>query len=602
MFYSDDEKLSEGYKIFCGRFGFRHSEDVIARHTADSDKIEKEYGKIVVFYTDRLSFFQTLFGYFAGGRTSRFSSAFKKTGIMLDCARNGAPSLSFIKEFIISAVAAGYNYLGLYVEDCIEVEDEPHFGYMRGRYTENEIREIVSFAELFGFEIMPFVQTLAHLGLIFRHWDPYYKDARDFGDILLMDEPRVYRLIDRLFATVHDNFGTCRVNVGMDEAFMMARGKYRELHGDKDPAEVFSRHAKKVCKLAANYGLKPEAWADMFVKHKDKVVIPENLTLRAWEYSFADEKAYSDMIAECKALTDKVSFGSGVHKWYGTVPLNEYSESTYIPAVNATKGCCDDFLVTLWGDDGAECSHNSVWYSLLKIANAVREKPYSQAETDKIALAITGHNISELLALDLPNKVFDRKADKPVNVSKYLLYEDVFYGNADFAATEKFIPYFVKAKNELTRLAEKDGILKEIYEEEAALSAVLELKCGIRNRLRIAYEKGDKAELSRLSDRLLDIKSAVEEFYKAAEKRWLKDNKAFGIEILSIRLGGLISRLDFCARRVKAYVGGEIGEIEELSEADLSPAPAENTYETARTFNSYEQNVSYCNISHKLYN
>lgn len=602
MFFSDDEgKLSEGYKIFSERFGFCPREDIFVR-AASENKIEKENGKITFFYTDRLSFFRALFCCLAAGRTKISPSAFKRTGIMLDCARNGVPSLSFLKDFVLSAIAAGYDYLGLYVEDCIEVEEEPHFGYMRGRYTEGELKEIVAFADLFGFEIMPFVQTLAHLGLIFRHWDPYYKDARDFGDILLMDEPRVYRLIDRLFHTVRKCFGACRVNVGMDEAFMMARGKYRELHGDKDPAEVFFRHVRKVCELAAKYGLSPEAWADMFVRNKDKAVIPENLTLRAWEYSLTDEKAYSDMIAGCKAMTDKVSFGSGVHKWYGTVPLNEFSETAFIPAIKAAKGKCDDFLVTLWGDDGAECSHNAVWYSLLKIANAAAGEPYNEDELNEAATTITGHDAAELLALDLPNKVFDGKADKPVNVSKYLLYEDVFYGNADFAVSEKFVPYFVKAKNELTRLAEKGGILKEIYEEEAALSAVLEKKCGIRNRLRAAYKKDDKEELLRLSDRLLEIKSAVAEFLKAAEKRWLKDNKAFGAEILTIRLGGLIARLDFCARRVKAYAAGEIEEIEELAQTDLSPAPAEDNYAAARAFNSYEQNVSYCNIVHKLYN
>lgn len=602
MFFSDDKSmLSEGYKIFSERFGLNSDEDIVAR-MADENKIEKENGKITVFYTDRLSFFKAIFAYFVTGKTALSPSVFEKTGVMLDCARNGVPSLSFLKEYILSAVAAGYNYLGLYVEDCIEVEDEPHFGYMRGRYTEKEIKELVSFANLFGFEIMPFVQTLAHLGLIFRHWDPYYKDMRDYGDILLMDEPRVYRLIDRLFNTIERCFGECRVNVGMDEAFMMARGKYRELHGDKDPAEVFFRHARKVCELAAKHGLKPEAWADMFVKHKDKAVIPENLTLRAWEYSATDEKTYCDMIADCKAMTDKVSFGSGVQKWFGTVPLNEFSELAFISALNAAKGRCGDFLVTLWGDDGAECSHNAVWYSLIKIAGAANENPPSEAESDKISIAITGHDMKELLALDLPNKVFDKKIDKLVNVSKYLLYEDVFYGNADFTASEEFIPYFVKAKNELSRLAEKGGILKEIYEEEAALSAVLEKKCGIRNRLRAAYEKDDKNELLRLADSLLEIKSAVKEFEKSAEKRWLKDNKAFGIEILSIRLGGLISRLDFCAQRVKAYALGKIDEIEELSQADLSPAPSDDNYSVARAFNSYEQNVSYCNISHKLYN
>ena len=215
MFFSDDEgKLSEGYKIFSERFGFCPREDIFVR-AASENKIEKENGKITFFYTDRLSFFRALFCCLAAGRTKISPSAFKRTGIMLDCARNGVPSLSFLKDFVLSAIAAGYDYLGLYVEDCIEVEEEPHFGYMRGRYTEGELKEIVSFADLFGFEIMPFVQTLAHLGLIFRHWDPYYKDARDFGDILLMDEPRVYRLIDRLFHTVRKCFGACRVNVGI---------------------------------------------------------------------------------------------------------------------------------------------------------------------------------------------------------------------------------------------------------------------------------------------------------------------------------------------------------------------------------------------------
>ncbi len=602
MFFSDEKELLKGYEIFAERFGFHADADVIAKKTADENKVKIRNGSVTVFYTDRLSFYRTLFGYFASGRTSCSRPVFKKIGIMLDCARNGVPSLSFLKQFVLSAVAAGYNYLGLYVEDCIEVEDEPHFGYMRGRYTESELKEIVAFANLFGFGIMPFVQTLAHLGLIFRHRDPYYKDARDFGDILLMDEPRVYQLIDRLFNTVRKCFGECRVNVGMDEAFMMTRGKYRELHGDRDPAEVFFRHARKVCELAAKHGLEPEAWADMFVRHKDKAVIPENLALRVWEYSVTDEKTYRDMIAECKTLTDNVTFGSGVHKWYGTTPMNEFSERTFTPAIEAAKARCDDFLVTLWGDDGAECSHNAVWYSLLKIANAALGEPCGEDDLNKTATAITGRDTAELLALDLPNKVFDGSADKPVNVSKYLLYEDVFYGNADFAASEKFVPYFAKAKNELTRLAEKGGMLKEIYEEEAALAAVLEKKCGIRNRLRAAYKKGDKEELARLSDRILEIKSAVSEFKKAAEKRWLKDNKAFGAEILSIRLGGLIERLDFCARRVKAYAAGEIKEIEELAQTDLSPAPADDNYSAARTFNSYEQNVSYCNISHKLYN
>ena len=114
MFFSDDEgKLSEGYEFFSERFGFCPREDVCAK-AASENKIENKDGKITVFYTVRLSFFKALFRYLVTGRTDISSSAFKKTGIMLDCARNGVPSLSFLKNFVLSSVAAGYDYLGLY--------------------------------------------------------------------------------------------------------------------------------------------------------------------------------------------------------------------------------------------------------------------------------------------------------------------------------------------------------------------------------------------------------------------------------------------------------------------------------------------------------
>ena len=39
-------------------------------------------------------------------------------------------------------VKMGYDTLELYTEDTYEIEGEPYFGYMRGRYTAREIKEI----------------------------------------------------------------------------------------------------------------------------------------------------------------------------------------------------------------------------------------------------------------------------------------------------------------------------------------------------------------------------------------------------------------------------------------------------------------------------
>ena len=92
--------------------------------------------------------------------------------------------------------AMGYNALLLYTEDTYEVEGEPYFGYFRGRYTQAEIKEIDAYAKNKGIELIPCIQTLAHLGRL-RAQDPY-DPLFDCNDILLADDERVYALIDSI--------------------------------------------------------------------------------------------------------------------------------------------------------------------------------------------------------------------------------------------------------------------------------------------------------------------------------------------------------------------------------------------------------------------
>lgn len=57
----------------------------------------------------------------------------------------------------------GMNVLMLYTEDTYEVPGEPYFGSYRGRYTKAEIQEMDAYASMFGIELVPCIQTLAHL-------------------------------------------------------------------------------------------------------------------------------------------------------------------------------------------------------------------------------------------------------------------------------------------------------------------------------------------------------------------------------------------------------------------------------------------------------
>ena len=46
----------------------------------------------------------------------------------------------------------------LYKEDTYEVNEEPYFGYMRGRYSKAEMKQIDAFARSIGITVVPCIQ------------------------------------------------------------------------------------------------------------------------------------------------------------------------------------------------------------------------------------------------------------------------------------------------------------------------------------------------------------------------------------------------------------------------------------------------------------
>ena len=67
-------------------------------------------------------------------------SNFRRLGVMLDMSRNGVMTVDAVKRFLNVMKKMGYNCLELYTEDTYEIEGEPFFGYLRGRYTAKEIQ------------------------------------------------------------------------------------------------------------------------------------------------------------------------------------------------------------------------------------------------------------------------------------------------------------------------------------------------------------------------------------------------------------------------------------------------------------------------------
>ena len=189
---------------------------------------------------------------------------FEKKGLMVDCSRNAVPTVETLKKLADIMAAMGYNTLMLYTEDTYEIDGQPYFGYMRGRYSVKELKDIDKYCMDRGIECVPCIQTLAHLNAFVRWKD--VQEYTDCNDILLIGEEKTYELIDKMFASMSEAFHSKLIHIGMDEAHMIGRGKYLDRNGYTPVDTLMREHLNKVCEITTKYGYQTMIWSDMLFR------------------------------------------------------------------------------------------------------------------------------------------------------------------------------------------------------------------------------------------------------------------------------------------------------------------------------------------------
>ena len=178
-------------------------------------------------------------------------NAFNDLGVMIDFARNATFNVEYAKKTIVQLALIGYDTFQLYLEDCFEVDNENMFGYLRGSYSKEELKEIDRFGQMFGIEVVPSIQTLAHLNQIFR-WPEYFA-IKDIDDILLIKNERTHQLIENMIKTLRECFSTNRLNISMDEAHNLGRGRYLDRNGYEKAYDLFLEHKDFVVSVCEKY-------------------------------------------------------------------------------------------------------------------------------------------------------------------------------------------------------------------------------------------------------------------------------------------------------------------------------------------------------------
>jgi len=595
-FFGETDELETGIAILSSMLGFASAEDglpVEIRGRTGGIEAGRRDGRGWIAYQTKASFFRAL-GLFletagnGGDFHLREEPQFRTVGVMVDASRNAVPKTETVKRLLCLLALMGYNMLMLYTEDTYGVQDEPYFGYMRGRYSEAELREMDDYAELLGIEMIPCIQTLGHLEQ-FLKWEPV-KGYRDTDAILLPGDERTYTLIERMVEAAARPFRSRRIHLGMDEASGVGLGRYLELNGYKDRYALMIEHMQRVVHIAEARGLKPMIWGDMPFRLGSKhgtypdpgAVIPPEMSARLphglqyvyWDYMTTSRETYRRVIRQHRAMGCEPIYAGTAWNYCGYCTNIGRAFATLEPALSACKdeGVGEAFI-TLWNDNGAENS----FYSPLPVLQYFAEACHTREDDGeklvrrfRFCAGADFHDLSAPRYLDETPLSLPQNMDSS-NPSKFLLWQDPLLGLFDRHVENHDLPaHYAGLQTRLNGCRERNPGWESLFDVSITLCEILKRKCDLGLRIKTAYGGGDREKLREIAVvELPALGESVEKLRLLHRAQWFDTYKPFGWEVLDIRYGGLKARLDSASGRLLDYIEGRADRIQELEEERL---------------------------------
>lgn len=540
---------------------------------------------------------------------------FTSCGAMLDCSRNGVLRIETIKQYIRRMAELGMNTLMLYTEDTYEVEEYPYFGHLRGRYTKAELKECDDYADAFGIEIIPCIQTLGHLHTPLRF--PYFSEYKDTGDILLAGDEKVYEFIEAMIKNITAPLRTNKIHLGMDEAHDLGLGVYLRKHGFKDRFSIMNGHLKKVRDICGQLGLEPMIWSDMYfrllspagnyydIPYDTEIAEmnrpPEGIELVYWDYYHDDKEIYRNYFRLHQKLSDKTSFAGGGWIWNGLAPNYSKMLATTEAALSVCKEAqMQSVICTLWQDNGAETPMEAGEPALSLFAEHCFKEEVDWKELKEWFAYLFKKGWDNCMLLgefdSMEGSRPNRNADNP---SKYLLYQDtmagLFDGQIEGLGAGK---YYVDLADRLKAAAEEEKETK-LFAYYHTLAKLLSMKAELGLHIRDAYRKGDRGSLERITKEVIPACiHETEELLARRRQLWFSECRPFGFEVLDIRYSGVTARLRSARIRLEEYLSGKETGLPELEEERLPfAADTENPLHTQCSCPFWENIVSAGNMT-----
>jgi hypothetical protein len=513
--------------------------------------------------------------------------AFRQNGAMVDVSRANVLNLDTVKFMMRKMALMGQNMLMLYTEDILEVKTRPYFGYMRGRYTVEEIRELDAYAISLGIELIPCLELLSHMSAVLQ-W-PAAGAYRDTHWTLNVGKKETYDFIADVLDAITSCFSSKKIHIGFDESDDLGLGSHLREFGYETKEALFFPHLKRVCDLARERGLAPMIWSDMpfhfygehlpnFRAYDDRVVLPDDIDEKFagarpvfWAYGDRGEESFDHLLDEHKKIPGDTMFAGGVWIWSGFAPNYDISKKATISALRSCirKGV-KDVMATVWtnGSEGSSMLTlpGMAWFADMDYTGDFNEDGVRKTFAD----ATGGLCYDDFMLLE----ALEHPSEKAFCATRALCYNDPMIPLVDaHIPADGFGKHYETATASIRAVSDKQGAFTPAFKILELLSELLEIKSDFGIRLKKAYDEKDAAamkEMAALCDTVIERVKRLKEAHKKAHFAY---NKPFGWELHDMRYGMLENRFATTKERITAYLTGEAKSLEELEQERLPYVP-----------------------------
>ncbi len=506
-------------------------------------------------------------------------------GLMIDSSRNAVIKPEVLKGILRRLALFGYNAVCLYTEDTYEVDRHPEMGYLRGKYSQRELRALDAYAAKLGIEMFPCIQTLGHMEQILSH--PNYRKFRDDDHILNIKMAETYHFIEALIESAAKPYESRRIHLGLDETWGLSRGRAFVPNTPIDPRNDYLDHLQRLMEICRAKGLKPMMWGDIVIGmsgtqafSEDQVAkLPKDMKMVFWNYYQPDPEYYRSTIRQYRKMGFDPMVAPGLWSWgrlWASQSVTDVSAKPFMTV--AREEGISEALMTMWGDDGHETPFAANYPAIAQFADDCWCANPRIEDTRALVKAVCG---TEFEAYTLPGRLDHypgrerESVQARANISKSMLWDDPLLGIfAKHYAGIRLGPHIHGLSDLITKAAK--GVSKSdslLFSYARALAGVLEVKVDLHNSAREAYVNKDLNGLKEMSNQIPEVIRRMRRLLKAHSALWLDERKPFGLEVLQIRYGGQLVRLAETKDRIDAYLEGKTTNIMELEEKPIKLWP-----------------------------